>query len=221
MNKTIFICYKNLSIIEKYSLNWKRLNPDWNIELYDDNKCKEFLLINYGPLYVEIFNFLKDGPIKSDFWRVCILYKYGGLYVDADIEPLIPLKTYIEENDEFITCTSSEGHSRGNFKYKNNWHSNPHFIYCKYKKFFIFKYCINTYLNMYKLKIKYNYWDWSIVGIFNKLDFFPNKKISCIFYFKKIKFKLLLEHNCSYCSYNKIKIFNNRYKTYKKHKFIE
>lgn len=220
MNKTIFMCYRSLPEIEKYSKNWSNLNPDWTIELYDDERCKQFLLNNYGKLFVEIFEFIKDGPIKSDFWRVCILYKYGGLYVDADIEPLQPLNTYINLTDDFVTCTSSEGHSRGNFKYKNNWHSNPHFIYCKYQKFFIFKYCINYYLEMYKNNLPYNYWNWSIVGIFNNLSFFPNKKISCSFIYKKLKFKLLLEHNCSYCTYNKKKVFNNKYKFYKKHQFI-
>ena len=69
MNKNIFICYKDLSTIEKYSLNWKKLNPDWKIHLFDDKKCIYFLEKTYGTIFKDIFNFIKDGPIKSDFWE--------------------------------------------------------------------------------------------------------------------------------------------------------
>ena len=60
MNKNIFICYKDLSTIEKYSLNWKKLNPDWKIHLFDDQKCIYFLEKTYGTIFKDIFNFIKD-----------------------------------------------------------------------------------------------------------------------------------------------------------------
>ncbi|MDA9216245.1 glycosyltransferase [bacterium] len=221
MNKNIFICYKNLPTIEKYSLNWKKLNPDWKIHLFDDQKCIDFLEKTYGTIFKDIFNFIKDGPIKSDFWRVCILYYYGGLYVDADIEPIKPLSFFINESDDFITCISSNSFKRGNLTLpsKNKWHSNPHFIYSKNKNLFIFKYCINQYIKYYNNAKPYSYWGWSIVGIFDKLMFFPGEKKSGIFFYKKLKFKLLLEINMQYCTYNKVRLFNNRYKEYKNHKF--
>ena len=93
--KVIYICNKNLDFIKHYSKNWKILNPDYEIKLYDDNLCNEFLKNEFSQLHSDIFNYIKDGPIKADFWRVCIVYKYGGLYVDADIEPLLHLKDYI------------------------------------------------------------------------------------------------------------------------------
>ena len=85
--KIIYMCHKVLDKIEIYSKNWKNLNPEYEIKLYDDELCKKFLLDEYSQLHLDIFNFLKDGPIKADFWRICILNKYGGLYIDADIEP--------------------------------------------------------------------------------------------------------------------------------------
>ena len=93
--KDIYMCYKDLQTIQKYSKNWKKLNPDWKIKLYDDKRCRKFLLEKCGPLYLDIFDYVIDGPIKADFWRLCILNKFGGLYIDADIEPIKPLNTYI------------------------------------------------------------------------------------------------------------------------------
>ncbi len=103
--KTIYFCNKTLDKMEKYANNWKILNPDYEIKLYDNVLCKQFLLEEYGQLYVDIFDYLTDGPIKADFWRVCILYKYGGVYSDIDNEPLVPLKDFIEPDVDFVTCS--------------------------------------------------------------------------------------------------------------------
>ena len=74
--KKIYLSYKTKDIPKYIIPNIKKIYPDYEIELYDDKDCIKFLKKNYGQLYVDIFNFLKDGPIKADFWRLCILYKY-------------------------------------------------------------------------------------------------------------------------------------------------
>ena len=102
--KVIYITHKELTHIKEYSKDWQKLNPDYEIKLFDDELCKEFLLNEYSQLHLDIFNFLQDGPIKSDFWRLCVLYKYGGVYSDADIEPLMPLDFYIDDDIDFCTC---------------------------------------------------------------------------------------------------------------------
>ena len=73
---TIYFCNKTLDKMELYANNWKKLNPEYEIKLYDDKMCREFLLNEYSQLHLDIFNFLEDGEIKADFWRVCILNKY-------------------------------------------------------------------------------------------------------------------------------------------------
>lgn len=213
MNKTIYMCYKNLMDLQKNSVNWLNLNPDWNIELYDDERCKYFLLTNYSQLFVNIFNYLKDGPIKADFWRVCILYTYGGLYIDADINPLVPLDFYVSKDDYFVTCTS----------HHNKDLCNPHFILA-YKKNKILKFAIDMYVNYYNLKIPYKYWQYSIVKILNKNSFLkriikPNHKIDQIYIIDNKKYKFLTEHNINYCTYKNKIIFKNRYNHYKNHRF--
>ena len=210
--KVIYMCHKYLDKIKIYSRNWKKLNPEYNIKLYDDNMCKEFLLKEYSQLHLDIFNFLKDGPIKSDFWRVCIINKYGGLYVDSDIMPLIPLKNYIEDDDYFVTCISM------NFKKnKSALQLNPHFILSD-KNNEILKKCINTYINYYKKKVPYDYWKYSICNIMY-IEGIKEKK-SQILYLNNKKFKFLYEKNLNECEYNNKIVLNNRYENYKNHNFI-
>jgi hypothetical protein len=202
--KVIYMCYKTLDKIKIYSQNWKRLNPEYEIKLYDDNLCREFLLKEYSQLHVDIFDFIKDGPIKSDFWRCCIINKYGGLYVDADIEPLVPLREYIEGDEYFVTCFSA-----------NPGELNPHFIMCD-KNNSILQYCINKYINYYSNKLPYKYWVWSIVKIL-KFNF---NGYSGIYIIDNKKYKFLSEMKTyNDCEYNGRIVLHNRYKEYINHEF--
>lgn len=213
--KVIYICQKTLTHINVYSRNWKKLNPEYEIKLYDDGMCEKFLLEEFSQLHLDIFKFIPDGPIKADFWRVCILYKYGGLYVDSDIKPLVPLRDYIEEGVDFVSCLS---------RFPNEY--NPHFIMTNPNDE-VMKLCIDFYLKLYEeKKDKYTYWDWSIVILFNT---FLNFKLenSGIYDVSGRKFQFLKEkegtdYHDHHCLYNEKRVLNNRYKNYDSvhHKFI-
>ena len=85
--KHIYMCYKDKESIQHKKVQWETLNPGYIVHLYDNNDCEQFLLDYYGETHRNIFLFLEDGSIKSDFWRICVTNKFGGIYVDADIEP--------------------------------------------------------------------------------------------------------------------------------------
>ena len=220
--KDIYICYKNLQQLEEYSQIWKELNPEYTLHLYDDQMCIDFLEKEYSPLHAEIFKYISDGPIKADFWRVCILYRYGGLYVDADIEPIIPLRNYIDNTADFISCFC--------FEYRTM--INPQFL-MTYSGDIILNKCIDTYIKYYNEKKRYDYWDWSIVYIMKNIlnsiciDEKYYKNYLFIYNNKKYQFLQVIDYysNCSYyrfCIYNNnIKVFNNYFKDYDhcNHKF--
>ena len=211
--KIIYMCHKNLDKIEIYSKNWKKLNSEYEIKLYDDELCKQFLLDEYSQLHLDIFNFLKDGPIKADFWRICIINKYGGLYVDADIEPLVPLNKFIENDDYFVSCISTH------FTQNNLEHQlNPHFILSD-KNNIILQNAIDRYIEYYNNKIKYNYWYWSICKLL-RIEGITEKK-SQIKYINDKKFKFLYEQDMNHCEYNGEIVLKNRYDNYINHNFID
>ena len=222
--KVIYLSNKNIGAMELEKKEiWQKLNPDYQIILYDNKMCKQFLEEFYDKTYVDLFDYLQDGPIKCDFWRICVLYKYGGFYSDMDIEPLLPLSEWIEDKVDFITCTSFAG---SKFWPKRKFKYNPNFIF-SVKNNFILKKCIDNYISKYIKKEKYEYRDYSIMKILTdnlKLDNY--KKKSGIYYFKDIKIQIIKEypgknqyddHNI----YNDKRVFNNRSKNwdYKKHSF--
>jgi mannosyltransferase OCH1-like enzyme len=235
--KIIYICHKNVKCLSMTYNFWKRLNPGYEIKLFNDAMCENFLLDKFSEVHQSIFKFIPHGPIKSDFWRLCILYKYGGIYVDADIHPLVPLDKYLMHSCDFVTCITT---SNGNF--------NPHFIAAR-KNDDILKKCIDEYIQFYiHRKPSYAYWDWSIVHMFN--TFLPNVKShysqmphSQAFSLEQKKYQLFFEitkHDKSndknsinnimtqsrglhdyYCTFLNRRIFNTRYINYDpdEHKF--
>lgn len=86
---------------------WKDLNPDYEYELFNEEKIKTFFVENFPPIYLETYNLLLPRAFRADFWRYCILYKYGGVYSDSKMTLLKPLSQIIRPNDEFIVCTDN------------------------------------------------------------------------------------------------------------------
>lgn len=218
-NSNLYICYKNKNIPKFIIPNLKKLNPEFNIHLYDNDDCINFLRKEYSEEHVKIFNFLKDGPIKSDFWRCCILYKKGGWYADIDIKPIKPLKSLYTKDLEFMTVKSYYGKSR----------LTPELIYSR-KGNKLLKLCIDRYLNDYRNNKKYSYWGYSIVGIMTDeikkvLNNPINNKNNIYYDNTGKKYKILYEiidpknkYNDRVIDNNEIVLYN-RYKEYKDHKF--
>ena len=206
--KDIYFCYKHLDNMEKHTKRWKTLNPEYTIHLYDNKKCRDFLIEEYEDLYGEIFDFLKDGPIKADFWRVCMLYKKGGVYSDLDNYPIASFKSFVEPNIHFLTCSSS-------WNYKSAA-VNPNLIMSE-KNSPILKKCIDWYLNKYKKNNKYEYWKWSIMcamtAAFNIQEF---NKAPRVMLWNNLRVQLLREwKDVNY--YKEKKIFYNRSPNWDRH----
>ncbi len=219
--KVIYMCDKELTFIEKYSQNWKKLNPEYEIKLYDDSMCEQFLLNEYSQLHCEIFKYIKDGPIKADFWRVCVLFKYGGYYIDADVEPLIPISQFVDPTADFVICTTLSFYNV----------LDPIFMVAEAGNSILEK-CINVYIHKYIKNQPYMYWSWSILTVMTFCNVFPIDKIKKKFGIYNVngkKIQILEERkadNTSYgdhAIYNNIRIFNCRYSNYddKNHRFID
>ena len=84
--------------------SWKIYNPDYEYYLYDDNDCLKFLQENFGfsSWVVNIYNKLKSGAFKTDLWRYCVLYIYGGFYIDIDTLCLGKIDNVLYNDTEFV-----------------------------------------------------------------------------------------------------------------------
>jgi len=102
----IILTWKNKDIPTNILENIKNLNPDKEILFFTDEDVVDFLKTEYGNKFVDFFHSIKLGYNKGDFFRYCYLYKHGGYYCDIDIEHILPISNYIDENTKFFTVIS-------------------------------------------------------------------------------------------------------------------
>jgi mannosyltransferase OCH1-like enzyme len=78
----------------------KTQNSEFTHYLYDDNMCREFIKNNFSNDVLYAYDKLKPGAYKADLWRYCVLYIYGGIYLDIKMVP--------ENNFKLINLTCKE-----------------------------------------------------------------------------------------------------------------
>lgn len=77
-------------------------NPCFDYYLFDDDDCAKFIIKNFNKQTHCAFNNLVAGAYKADLWRYCILYKFGGVYLDIKFKIMLDLKDYIEKYGEML-----------------------------------------------------------------------------------------------------------------------
>jgi mannosyltransferase OCH1-like enzyme len=60
----------------------QKQNPQFEYYLFDDQECLEFIQSHFKKEVVDAYERLIPGAYKADLWRYCVLYIYGGIYLD-------------------------------------------------------------------------------------------------------------------------------------------
>lgn len=109
--KIIHISWKNKNILDSNSdliinglANMKKINPEYIIEISDDNDVDNYLKQKIG---INEYELIKDKKIveKVDLWRLLKIYIEGGIYVDLDRYCNIPFKDIITKDIKCILPT--------------------------------------------------------------------------------------------------------------------
>jgi mannosyltransferase OCH1-like enzyme len=93
--------------VNSYMVNsFSEKNPYWKLNYYSDEECLNFFKKNNEELKTLIgvdtlsyFLTLHNGGEKSDFWRYCIIYLFGGVYTDSDTYCNTPLDLWTINHD--------------------------------------------------------------------------------------------------------------------------
>lgn len=93
-----------LDIIE----NNKRLNPDYEFIFYNDTDVDNFIRTNFPERIYSAFKMLNPsyGAMKADFFRYCVMYIKGGVYIDIKMSLTKNLYEILKLDDE---CLLDEG----------------------------------------------------------------------------------------------------------------
>jgi mannosyltransferase OCH1-like enzyme len=110
---------KHLSLEMQESVNKiQRTNPEFTYIFADDDDCYEFIKNNFPPSVSDAYERLIPGAYKADLWRYCVLYIYGGIYLDIKFRPINGFKFINIVDKEHFVLDSPLG-----------WNNNQYGIY--------------------------------------------------------------------------------------------
>jgi mannosyltransferase OCH1-like enzyme len=100
VHQTFYTTNLPLEII-KIIQNNKKICPKYKFIFYDDDQCEQFIKTNFDEITYKAYMKLNKeyGAMKADFFRYCVLYKIGGVYLDIKSVILKPLGIIIKPND--------------------------------------------------------------------------------------------------------------------------
>ena len=102
----LYQIYHNKKLIPKKIYdNIKKYAKNYNHIIFDYQECQYFIGKYYGNEGIFTWNNLQNMSHKADFWRYCILYKYGGLYLDIKVELIKPIDKIIVNKNIIYTGT--------------------------------------------------------------------------------------------------------------------
>lgn len=88
--------------------SWKEKNPEWDARWYSDDDVNQYVIQHY-PEYLTTWQKMSK-IAKFDFWRILVVYKEGGLYVDSDVTCNRPISDWdIQPTDKFVSGTECWG----------------------------------------------------------------------------------------------------------------
>ena len=108
--------YVNNKMFQNCHQKWLDLNPNICQVWYDFRDCEKLIAETQEPIVLECYKKLKPLAFKADLFRLCVLYKYGGVYVDASSKPFVSIKEMIkgcQSQNTFISVLSNYGIHNG------------------------------------------------------------------------------------------------------------
>jgi len=113
ISKNIFYIWLGSETFEKMRENIeniKNLNPSYKVICYDNTMGEGFLKENFEEKILNSYRTLVPFAYKSDLLRYCLLYTYGGIYMDPKIssENLFSFSE-LEDKEYFARDLESSG----------------------------------------------------------------------------------------------------------------
>jgi mannosyltransferase OCH1-like enzyme len=105
--KKIFQTYKSKKNIPKIVFdNIDKYAKSYEYNFYNDEDCEAFLKKYFIPDVFKKFKSMKKGAHKADLFRYCLLYVYGGIYLDIKTELIKSIDEIFNKNCNFYTVIS-------------------------------------------------------------------------------------------------------------------
>lgn len=118
-------------------------------KLFSDFEMKRFIRTHYDEDVVRQYDNIIPSAFKSDFFRYLFLYKFGGVYMDISVMPIVNMFDYLHESGysnqiTFMTATDNGHRTR---LWNGLMYATPHHPFMKY--------CIDQIMRLRKSTFKH------------------------------------------------------------------
>lgn len=93
--------------------SWRASNPQLEVNLWDDRECAQFIVDHFGEKIYQLYMAFPQPIMRADFWRVAVVYVYGGYYADLDVACNVHISKLI--NQSVSSCFMVEYDNVANF----------------------------------------------------------------------------------------------------------
>jgi mannosyltransferase OCH1-like enzyme len=93
--------------LRKISETWKAMNPGYEYKFYDDKACSDFVEREF-PEYFDVYLNLPKNVERSDFFRILVILREGGVYADMDAGCVKPIESFISPMDALVVGWENE-----------------------------------------------------------------------------------------------------------------
>lgn len=89
---------------------WKKMHPDWEYKFWTDQTARDLIAKEY-PWFLPTFDAYEHPIQRADALRYFVVFHYGGLYVDMDLQPRINLAPLLKGTDVVVFETPNMGYT--------------------------------------------------------------------------------------------------------------
>lgn len=82
--------------------SWKMLNPHYEYKYWTDEEAYTLIKNNFDSKVLDAYEMLYAGAYKADIFRLCVLYLYGGVWIDISAQCEEPIDDLIEKDMELL-----------------------------------------------------------------------------------------------------------------------
>lgn len=93
--QTNYTDHVTLAVYINYLFN-RLLSYNYDYRFMTTENRSDFIKENFSPDIFENYSKIQIGAAQADFWRLLVLYKHGGVYMDIDAHLIWPLNSIIK-----------------------------------------------------------------------------------------------------------------------------
>lgn len=122
--KVMHFSVKDKTNVSDKILIWKEMNPGYTVVLYDNDDITHFFQNEY-PEFLQLAKNLPSIVEVVDLWRYLVIYRFGGLYSDTDLQPNIAIDKWLtdqEKNCNMALVSVESTNNDGNINLFLQWY---------------------------------------------------------------------------------------------------